>query len=226
MWIVLVATRFALLLDAHIILIDVGRLEVAERRADVTARSGERNIRSNVTESGSRSQDGHGILARRQEPSCPAQKARPGIAESRARYRDGIPERRAELFLAERKHAHPVSEHAVSYANGHTAIALGIPGESHTGEKLVPLGAVEGVAAGILLVAREYQSGGRVLIVGTAHVLSEQGRIEMEILMVVFLIHGGVRLPADAVIDGEPPADLPVVLNIQGTVILAAIVSI
>src|SRR5678815_5445723 len=48
----------------------------------------------------------------------------------------------------------------------------------------------------------------------------------MEVLMVVFLIHRVIRFPSDAVIHGQPPADLPVVLNVQCSVILPAVVTI
>src|SRR5207247_1953964 len=59
-----------------------------------------------------------------------------------------------------------------------------------------------------------------------AYVLGEKRWIEMEILIVVFLIYRHVRFPSDAVVQGQPPADFPIVLNIQRRVILAAVVSV
>ena len=56
--------------------------------------------------------------------------------------------------------------------------------------------------------------------------MSEQRRVKMKILVIVFLKYGCVGLPANAVVHGQPARDFPGVLKVEGAVELAAVVAV
>src|SRR5262249_8467525 len=137
--------RSHLALNAQVPLIHIGRVEIVQWRINVGSASYKGNIWSLVTEAAARGQEGQRILPRRQQSTRAARIISPRIRQVRTCHADLIPKRRAELLLAQRQHAHTITEHSITGANGHLAVAFGIERQAYTREELVPLGTVEGV---------------------------------------------------------------------------------
>src|SRR5262249_5562563 len=86
-------------LDTQVVLVHVGWFEIAQRGANVRAKSRERNTRGRETEAAARRQDGHRVLPCRQESAGAARIIRPRIAQIRTRHAHRVSKWRAELLL-------------------------------------------------------------------------------------------------------------------------------
>ena len=127
----------------------------------------------------------------------------PGIGEIRARDAHVVSEWRGEVHLSSGEHHRPVAIHSVPGANGHAAVAFGIPGQSEPRKELVPHRTVDVFSARILRVAGKNQSRGGVLEYFAMHVLREQVEIEMLVLAAV-VVRRQIRFPSHAVIQRQP----------------------
>src|SRR5581483_5978762 len=147
----------------------------------------------------------------------------PRVGQSAAGCADQVAEGRPKLLLAQREHAHAVTEHSVGRANGHLAVALRIPSQPNPWEKLSPLIAVETVAAAILFITRKDHARGGVLIDSAMDSGSEQSRVKVRILPRELLVYRCVRFPSHAVVHREARCDLPGILDVERLIELAAV---